>query len=213
MTEVRVRRSLERGRVSLLHPGLGRGWWWPDRPVVADARRVWFLGRGSAVVMPLAGVEQVGRDERGAIAVAGARWVRDDGAAGEVGRERAVPGGEARVWVSDGFVYRADAGRTVAIDVVYPGETVSVGPYGAVAIDGAAGTRAGAPGRSPRPLAVRLGDGPIRWSADGRVVAGLDVDGAGVVVDLGTGAIEARSGAPVAVDAWHRGSAVVRGAR
>jgi hypothetical protein len=200
-------------RPSLLCAGLGRGWWWPRCPAVADARRVWVISGGEAHVLPLAEVEQVGRDERGIVAVSGRRWARLGAGLtlGETGRERVVPGGEARIWRDEEFVYRQEGGRTRAVEVLAPGERLAVGPHGALAAGMDAWTRAGSPGRTPRPLPRPLGQQPLRWSSDGGRVAGLDADGQAVVVDLASGRLREVRGVPASSDTFLVGDALMRG--
>ena len=211
-------------RPSLLHAGLGRGWWWVGRPVVADAHRLWVLGPDHALAVAFPGAQQVGSDGPILVGASGARSVRIDLSAATAqfhdhGRDRAVPGGRARVWVDEeaGYVYRATDRTVRAVAVLGPGERVEVGPDGALLIGRGAYTRGGAPGRSPRPLPVAVGTDPIRWSQDGRRIAALDVDGAPVGVDLdpapGRSAKTAgpSGGVPVAADAWLADARIVRG--
>jgi hypothetical protein len=231
----------------LLHAGLGRGWWcWSRGFAVADDHRLWVLesmppsgagARATPVPLPEAPsragaaaradrVDQVGEDELGLVATLGSgRVLRFDPVTGGASDEdhapqRAVPGGRAAVWVDEeaGFVYRRAAGRTRAIDVVRRGEAVQVGPHGALLLGQRSLTRGGAPGRSPRPLPTALAPDPVRWSADGRLVAGVGEErvgpsdeSGGVVLDLATGRATSAAGVPVAIDAWLRGGHIWRG--
>jgi hypothetical protein len=191
---------------------MGRGWWWPRCPVVVDAERAWVITGGLAHVLPLPGIEQVGRDERGIVAVSGRCWARL-GAQGQVERGRAVPGGAAQVWTDEGFVYRRSEGQTRALEVLAPGEVLSVGPQGALAAGEGAVTRAARPGRTPQPLPRALGLEPLRWSSDGARLAGVDLDGQGVVVDLASGRLREVRGLPVSSDTTLVGDALVRTSR
>jgi hypothetical protein len=197
---------------SLLCAGLGRGWWWPRCPVVADAQRVWVITGASAHVLPLPKVEQVGRDERGIVAVSGKRWARL-GEQGQTERGWAVPGGRAQVWADEGFVYHQDRGRVRAVDILGPGEALSVGPHGALAAGEDAWTRAARPGRTPQPLPRPLGLQPLRWSSDGTVLAGLDLTGQTVVVDLASGRWHEAPGIPASPDTFLVRDQLLRGRR
>jgi len=96
--------------------------------------------------------------------------------------------GEGVCWRSEGWLYRmAHRHPPRAVGEIGKEQTFQVGPLGAVVIGGEEGwDRGAAPARSARPLPVQLSRGPwgLRWSTDGRVVAGQDSAGAAVWVDL-----------------------------
>lgn len=212
---IRAALGFDRRRPSLVHPGSG-GWWWHGGiAAVSDGARLWILRAGSdAVCARLERVIQVGVDRRGLVAVTDDGWLRWSPSTGSVDRGehpaglRGVPGGDERVWVADGFVYREAGGRTTAIDVVGDAEDVAVGPHGALLIGGDGGFDRGAPpGRSPRPLPARLDatEAQLRWSVGGTVVAAP-----GARIGLDNGRLHPIDGVPAAIDAWHRGDRIVR---
>lgn len=203
--------ALDPVRPSLLRAGRGTGWWWPGVPVVADPLRIWVLGEVASSV-PAPDAEQVLRDGDDLVVLSGRTWVRIAGERATRGRHPLALG-PVGLWVDEGFVYRAHGGRTTAIDIVRRGERVTFGPRGAALLGVDGWTRGGLPGRSPRPLARPLLESPVRWSDDGRRVAGLDEDEQGVVVDLETGRVEEVDGQPVSVDTWLRGAEIVRDGR
>ncbi|MBW1877957.1 MAG: hypothetical protein JRI25_04140 [Deltaproteobacteria bacterium] len=101
--------------------------------------------------------------------------------------------GEGVCWRSEGWLYRmAHRQAPRAIAEIGKGQTFRVGPLGAVVIgDDEAWEQGAAPTRSARPLPTRLArtEWGLRWSADGRVVAGVDPEGAAIWVDLVRGQV------------------------
>lgn len=101
---------------------------------------------------------------------------------------RPLPSGDGVVWRDGGTLY---LGRPSGVRAVCrsAGEWVA-GPGGSLLLgDGHRWTRAGLPGRTPRPLSeALLTDLPVRWSPDGRAVAGYSATRCEVVRhDLDTG--------------------------
>lgn len=207
--------ALDDDRPSLLCAGLGRGWWWPLRPAVADEHRIYVISGHDVRVLPLEATSQVGLDEHGIIAVGGERcdrFVRLDArgqlsagavptgrATTEEGREYIVPGGASAIWTDEGFVYRRSEGHTRAVDVLAPGERLWVGPHGALLAGRDGPARGAAPGLTPRPLPCSLAPDPIRWSTDGLRLCGVEEGGQRVIIDLPSGRVYRRQGIPVGV--------------
>ncbi|MEZ4242001.1 MAG: hypothetical protein R3F59_38785 [Myxococcota bacterium] len=188
-------------RPCLLHAGLGRGWWAAGGTLAAaDDHRLWVLTGAEARALQLTEVQQVGEADGRLVVTTADRELRLQGDVVEaVDRRprRAVPGGAAEVWVDAGYAYRRTGAGTRALDVVRPGEQVGVGPQGALLVHGvdrhgAPASRAGAPGRSPRPLPAPVDPATARWSPDGRILAALcDPERpASLVVDLVAGRAE-----------------------
>lgn len=153
--------------IELLAAGWGEGWWrvggdW----YVSDGQRLWSPG-SPARCWPIAQVRQLVFDPDGlrAVTADGEARLTADGAVRRLPRGAPVRWGELAVWVADGFVYARLPGGTRAIDAIGPRERAWVGGGGAVVVEGPRGIRAGAPGRTPRP--VGPGEG-IRVSDDGR---------------------------------------------
>ncbi len=85
--------------------------------------------------------------------------------------------GDGEAWIDAGYVYvRFGAERPRAVGTAGTKAALLVGPQGALlmAIDGAAWTHVGGPGRSLVPLATPLAraDGEIVWDVDARTVQG-----------------------------------------
>jgi hypothetical protein len=106
---------------------------------------------------------------------------------------------DPHVQIDEGFVYVA--GRPVVS--LAPGERAWAGPGGALLVGAVLVDRGALPGRTPRDLHPSLVPESVRWSDDGRRVAGVGPDGAAVVIDLGSReVVQLGNVEPVAVDAW-----------
>lgn len=94
-------------------------------------------------------------------------------------------------WRSEGWLYRMAMGaRPRPVAELGPEERWCVGPAGAVLLGGEGGwDRGAAPGHGVRPLPALLAGGEVRWSPDGRVVAGIDGEHTATWIDLDGGRV------------------------